>query len=691
VNRKQRRAEGKGGKTGGKGAANAPNVAPSGRIEDQIFQAALFDHQSGRVREAESGYRDVLARNPRHAGALGFLGLLAHQSGHSDDGIELLKKAIATEKRNPDLRYNLACMFADVGRDDEAIQENRKAIELKPDYIAAHGNLSALLLLSGQADEALAATIRGLKIEETKSLTSTFAMLAPSLDPAKVQLSDDLLRTLTRALTEPWARPRDLAGFALAVLTRDPVIAGAIERISRPTPQRASGIFYSDELTAIDRNELLHAVLRTSPVTTAAVERLLTALRRAVLEEVSVSSAVMDQWLPLMSSVAQQCFINDHIFDGTQHEGDQVAALYDDVVAAVTKGDAVAPIKIALLASYLPLHSIEGAEKLLSREWPEPLRAVIAQQISNPNEELAIRSTIENLTPVTDLVSEKVRAQYEESPYPKWTRVVSGNQPVTIDQYIGMRFPGAPYRSLGKGPLNLLVAGCGTGMHAIQRAQQFTQANVLAIDLSLSSLSYAIRKTREIGLTNIRYAQADILEFKSDKAFDVIDSSGVLHHLNNPLDGWRRLAGMVRPGGLMHIGLYSAMARQAINVARESFAEQGRQFSPAEARRLRTEILNRPADDPMRKVAQFSDFFSMSEFRDLLFHVQEHQFSLPQIADIIKDLGFTFLGFETQARVAYLKRFPDDAGAVDLDNWNIFETENPATFTQMYQFWIQKK
>ena len=140
----------------------------------------------------------------------------------------------------------------------------------------------------------------------------------------------------------------------------------------------------------------------------------------------------------------------------------------------------------------------------------------------------------------------------------------------------------------------------------------------------------------------------------------------------------------------MHIGLYSSIARQAINAARESFAKQGRQFSAAEARRLRTEILNCPAEDPMRKVAQFSDFFSMSEFRDLLFHVQEHQFSLPQIAEILKDLGFTFLGFETQARNAYFKRFPDDLAAVNLDNWNTFEIENPEMFAQMYQFWIQK-
>ena len=535
MNRKQRRTEGK----AGKGVAGVAAGAPPGRLEDQIFQSALFQHQSGRVREAEVGYRDVLARNPRHPGALCYLGLLAHQSGHSDDGIDLLKKAIVSDKRNPDLRYNLACMFADVGRDEEAMKENRKAIELKPNYVDAHGNLSALLLLHGQRDEALAAVIRGLKVEQTKSLKSTFAMLVQSLDPAKIEINNDFVLFLTRGLTEPWARPRDLSGFAIAMLMRDPVISGAIERISRAAPQRASGIFYSEELAAVGRNDLLHAALRTSPVTTAPVERLLTNVRRAVLNEVSVSATTTDQWLALMSSIAQQCFTNDYVFDGSEQEGRQVSTLKDNFVKAIGQGDTVAPIQVAVLASYLPLHSIEGAEKLAVRDWPEPVQALIAQQISNPNEELAIRSTIENLTPVTDSVSEKVRAQYEESPYPKWTKVVADSQAISVDQYIRMRFPGAPYRILGNGPFNLLVAGCGTGMHAIQRAQQFAQANVMAIDLSLSSLSYAIRKTREIGLTNIRYAQADILEFTSDKAFDVIDSSGVLHHLNNPLDGWR--------------------------------------------------------------------------------------------------------------------------------------------------------
>ncbi|NGX96451.1 MAG: hypothetical protein G4V63_14885, partial [Candidatus Afipia apatlaquensis] len=148
--------------------------------------------------------------------------------------------------------------------------------------------------------------------------------------------------------------------------------------------------------------------------------------------------------------------------------------------------------------------------------------------------------------------------------------------------------------------------------------------------------------------------------------------------------------GLVRPGGLMHIGLYSATARADINAARTYLAQKGRDYSVGEVRRLRAEFAGRAPGDPLHNITGFSDFFSMSECRDLLFHVQEHQFSIPQIADFLREIGFTFLGFETPARTSYHRRFPDDRTATDLANWAAFEAENPSTFAAMYQFWIQK-
>lgn len=684
MNRKQRRAEGK----ISKGAASA---RPSSLLEETLFRQAMGHHQAGRLRDAEAGYRDVLAANPRHTGALGYLGLLAHQAGHSDAAIDLLRKAIASDRHNPEPHYNLARILSDSGRDDDAILHNRKALEINPDFPGAHNNLAALLLLQGRADEALLAAIRGLRLEDTASLKSTFVMAVRSLDPAAIGIDQEFVRCLVRALNEPWCRPRDLSAAAGAILLRSPAMARCIERISHTESAQLTELFTEGDRAALHSDGLLAALLTTSPVTTVAIERVLTAVRRALLNDVVSGALDADEaWLPLAAALGQQGFINEYVFDVTEDEAVRLEWLRDDVAAAVARNEAVAPIRLAVLASYLPLHSIPGAEQIALRSWPDAVAALVAQQVIDHQGEQAIRPAIERLTTIEDDVSEKVRAQYEENPYPRWSKVFAETQPLPVDHYIGMRFPGAPYRPLGNRALDVLVAGCGTGQHAIQRALQFRSADILAIDLSLGSLSYAIRKTKELGLANLRYAQADILALESERTFDVVDSSGVLHHLKEPLTGWRRLAGLVRPGGLMHIGLYSATARKDINAARAHLAQQGREYSVAQVRRLRREFAGRAPGDPLHNITGFSDFFSMSECRDLLFHVQEHQFSIPQIANFLNEIGFTFLGFETPARAGYLRRFPDDGAATDLANWAMFEAENPPTFAQMYQFWIQK-
>lgn len=681
MNRKQRRAEGKTGK----------DVArSSGFLEETLFRQAMAHHQAGRMREAEANYREVLAANPRHTGALGYLGLLAHQVGQSDAAIDLLRKAIASDRRNPEPHYNLARILSDRGHDDEAIVHNRKAIEIDPNFPGAHNNLAALLLLQGRPVEALATASQGLRTDDAAGLKSTFVMALRQLDPASVRIDPNLVQLLVRALREPWCRPRDISAAAGTILLRTPAMARAVEQSSREGDVRPTEMFSPADLVALDGDGLLGALLGTSPVTTVAIERVLTAVRRAALNDIATGALDGDAWLPLVAALGQQGFINEYVFDVTDQEQAQFGKLRDDIANEIAQGQAIAPVKLAVLASYLPLHSIPGAEQLAERSWPDAMVGLIKKHISDHREELNIRSSIERLTAIEDDVSEKVRAQYEENPYPRWSRVFAETQALPVDAYIGMRFPGVPYKPLGNRAIDVLIAGCGTGQHAIQRAQQLQSANVLAIDLSLASLGYAIRKTKELGLTNLRYAQGDILALEDGKTFDVIDSSGVLHHLKEPLTGWRRLAGLLRPGGLMHIGLYSSTARRDINTARDLLAKQGRAYSVSEVHRLRADVAGRAPGDDLHNIAGFSDFFSTSECRDLLFHVQEHQFSIPQIADFLREAGFTFLGFETPARSSYLRRFPEDRAATNLANWATFEAENPATFATMYQFWIQK-
>jgi ubiquinone/menaquinone biosynthesis C-methylase UbiE len=237
--------------------------------------------------------------------------------------------------------------------------------------------------------------------------------------------------------------------------------------------------------------------------------------------------------------------------------------------------------------------------------------------------------------------------------------------------------------------VDILIAGCGTGEHPIGMARRYRGARVLAIDLSLGSLAYAARKTRELGLQNIEYAQADLLELGSlDRSFDVIDASGVLHHLADPEAGWRTLLTLLRPRGLMRVGLYSELARADIVAARAFIVDRGFEPTTTGIRRCRQELLA----SPLRAVSRYRDFFSTSECRDLLFHVQERRLTIREIKRFLAEQNLSFIGFELDGatRKAYCDRNPADRMMTNLDRWHAFEVEFPATFSAMYQFWVQR-
>jgi hypothetical protein len=168
----------------------------------------------------------------------------------------------------------------------------------------------------------------------------------------------------------------------------------------------------------------------------------------------------------------------------------------------------------------------------------------------------------------------------------------------------------------------------------------------------------------------------------------------VLHHLEDPVAGWRILCSLLRPGGLMRIGLYSEQARRHVVRAREFIAVGGYPPTPEGIRACRAAILARPDDALLARVVRGEDFYSLSACRDLIFHVQEQRFSLPQIAGLLADLDFEFIGFEwpdTHAAARYRIRFPEDRALTNLDHWHQFETDRPDTFALMYQFWVRSR
>jgi tetratricopeptide (TPR) repeat protein/SAM-dependent methyltransferase len=653
--------------------------------------------KQGRLDDAVMRYQQALALKPDFAEAHNGLGAVLSVRGEDIAAMACLERALALKPDFADAHYNLGNALQVLGRWDEARAAYRRALIHKPDLREAIGTLVALLLAEGNSAEALDLARRALAANETPETKSLFALCLrwPLVHPGM----DDLRGPLLRALSEPWARPSDLAAACARVLALDNAIRDGMERAAemRPSLLPAEELVGSSGLAAFAEDRLLRALLESTPICEVALERFATGLRFTLLAAAPVvaDSAVAEPVLNLCCALARQCFINNYVFAQSDAEIERALALRDTLVAKLASGADIPALSLVAVAAYVPLHTLPGTESLLDRPWRGAVTAVLAQQVRAPIEEQRLRASIPALTAIEDGVSAQVRGQYEDNPYPQWVKTVATGKPETADAFMRNKFPQSPFIELGNNDgVDILVAGCGTGQHPIETTQRFKAARVLAVDLSLTSLCYAHRQTRALGLNTIQYAQADIMKLPSTgRMFDVIEASGVLHHLADPFAGWRALLSMLRPGGIMLLGLYSEIARRDIVAARDFIAERGYRPTADDIRRCRQELLDCADGTPLKNVTVRQDFFSVSGCRDLLFHIQEHRLNLPGIASFIAESNLQFLGFELdpQTRRNYGRRFPGDIAMTVLEQWHRYETDNPRTFINMYQFWVQKK
>ena len=452
-------------------------------------------------------------------------------------------------------------------------------------------------------------------------------------------------------------------------------------------PVGKESVFGAGEIAAIAENTFLRCALGSTIIRGIPLETFLTGLRQALLRladygSASGSVALPEDVLGLFCALAEQCFLNEYVFAQTAEETSRAETLRALLQQKLNDGADVPVGLVAAVGAYFPLHAIPKAEALLRSKWPDYAAGLLRQQVKEPLEEIEDRAAIPALTAVDNGTSVEVMRQYEENPYPRWTI-----NPLSV--------LGRPKTSADRphaGP-SILIAGCGTGEHPFDIAQKSPEASILAIDLSRVSLAYARRKTREEGLRNIEYAQADILNLSTlGRTFDRIETVGVLHHLADPKAGWRVLLSLLAPNGIMRVGLYSEIARRGIVEARAIVAERGYQPTAEGIRALRQTII-REKDEPRWKLlVQTIDFYSTSGCRDMFFNVMEHRLTIPDIKSFLDEQSLAFLGFELDPKIVkqFRQQNPGADALTDLDAWEAFEAANPQTFLNMYVFSICK-
>jgi predicted O-linked N-acetylglucosamine transferase (SPINDLY family) len=120
-----------------------------------MFQQALEVHRAGKLADAESLYRAILAQEPQHAQALHFLGVLHHQRGEHQTAVEFIEQSLAANPNNAEAHNNLGSVMTALGDAERAYRCFQIAVQLNPAYPEAQNNLAGVLLRAGRRREAL--------------------------------------------------------------------------------------------------------------------------------------------------------------------------------------------------------------------------------------------------------------------------------------------------------------------------------------------------------------------------------------------------------------------------------------------------------------------------------------------------------------------------------------------------------
>ena len=268
------------------------------------LQAGLERQLRGELPAAERIYREFLQAHPGHAQALQFLGVLAAQIGKYEPAVRFLLQAIQQQPELADARYSLGNVFLAQGRRGDAVTAYTQALALEHPHagsrlaalLASLGAseqarsarlLAELLLTRGQVSEALEHTRRAIELEPEER--QNWVPLGRCLTSLKFnnQLSSTMLALLLAAWSRDGMDHQNMVRATLSALRQEP---GLAEPLTLDATDSAAfvallaGRLETGRLDAMAGNLLFMKMLDTAIVTDPGFERLLTGLRRAILQ-----------------------------------------------------------------------------------------------------------------------------------------------------------------------------------------------------------------------------------------------------------------------------------------------------------------------------------------------------------------------------------------------------------------------
>ncbi len=209
--------------------------------------------------------------------------------------------------------------------------------------------------------------------------------------------------------------------------------------------------------------------------------------------------------------------------------------------------------------------------------------------------------------------------------------------------------------------LKILIVGCGT-MQAARHAYRNRACTVVGIDISQSSLDHESRLKQKHGLANLHLHCLSIFEIeKLGEQFDLIVSTGVLHHLPDPDAGLRKLKSVLLPHGVMSVMVYGWYRRFGVYMMQEAFRLLGVGQTTEGVAIVRETLSALPGWHHVNSYAKVaSDLNFDGGIVDTFLHPSDRAYTVPQVLRFASNNGLRFQDWMDRYDYSLSALVPDD-------------------------------